>query len=237
MSSRVTLSSRKCLVLTHVMPRAVYRPSENYLALDPKNNWCGTKAHFDAPGHPIAFIGRKEKCDEAFKAISRGVHPDKQRDGIHVFISVPIHRWLARGFYVVAYDGSTDDAALKLPHGPGALDRLHPEMRRIFVAHTTAKDAEQNKKTLHDWNFAADTYDDAVRELENAGPEANQLMRFLLLKCIDFDQAAFDVWDAARRDPVQTGGRGPSAANAAAAAAAANAQQSPVQGPGPLAFV
>lgn len=197
----------------HSGPNTIYDSACDHLTLQEDSNVC--LPNIDAFGEPIVLLSDEAKLAQYKQAllpkrsVDKGV--SKARPGSHVFVSKRNARWAYRGIYDVAYDG-TGMAAWQLPYGPGASSRIDPHLRRLIESRLKLKAPGKNYPQLRawGWRFPSIPPDHDPKKHPKIKVTPSQIWQeldsgkikpkipFLVLKCVGFDQADFDVWSAAR---------------------------------------
>ncbi|GAA5909997.1 hypothetical protein JCM6882_008423 [Rhodosporidiobolus microsporus] len=186
-----------------------WHPERNFLCLKQPKNVCGDGSGISiAPGQPFVFVSLMDRHEKVKRAVGTGVHPDKTQRGIQVFVQEGDTggNWLYKAKYDIAFDGTTDETAEPVPLGAGeggSWSRLHPLLQSAFEGHMEpSKKKDWPSKILTSWGFKARTFEDAQEEL--AAPAAavdgrKRIMRYLVLRCVGFDEKCFEMWDKKRR--------------------------------------
>ncbi|GAA5826723.1 hypothetical protein JCM11251_002869 [Rhodosporidiobolus azoricus] len=187
-----------------------YSPHKNWLCLRPEQNICAAsngkyETNSITPGQPIVLFSKTDKHGKIRTALGTAYHIDKLQEGAQRFVTEGPYKWLYKGKYVLAWDGTTDETAEPL-HRPGkGWEGLHPFLRGAFAGHMERKKAGWRPQILRDWGFEARTFDGARRELdelgegeEDAKSGRKRVMRYLALRCVGFDEECFGTWDGRR---------------------------------------
>ncbi|GAA5910009.1 hypothetical protein JCM6882_008426 [Rhodosporidiobolus microsporus] len=185
--------------------------SRNFLCLQPRMNLCsvGSEENTVTAGQPVVFISTDEECKKLLKAVASkpATTPPKPHPSIHLFVYEGKHNYVYKGLYDVAHDGSGDDDGEPIPAG----EQLHPELSRLLRGHVWGeksggadKHVEWAARVVEDWGFVPSGARDPQVRVDNFFKQVNDAaeprrrMRFIVLRCIGWDKAAFDVWAAAR---------------------------------------
>lgn len=173
-------------------------------------NLCGVNGEPERPGHPVVLFSKSSICNDLVLAESIAVHRSKTRRGINVFVTGPrSNDWRYLGEYNIVHEGITDNAAEPIPTGVDARAKMRPEVRALFDGHINRKGDKGvtwRPQVMPDWGFEGKrhTYEEALEQQKKG--KSRLVMRYVVLKCVGFDEASFETWAKARGD--YKGGRG-----------------------------
>ncbi|BGP43107.1 hypothetical protein JCM10449v2_007131 [Rhodotorula kratochvilovae] len=198
-----------------------YERSRNGIFPTGSPNLCSIADENVAPGQPIMLCGYRARLEEINDAISPCGN-GKAIPGINVFIRTKVKdgplkgtRWTYCGWYETVHIG-----VIPLPAGPGAFAALDPAVKNMFRGLTdpvlSCATPEKVRDRLEDWGFEARNQRAALAELEDPSRVGHLVLRYLLLRCVDFDEASFKIWAHYRGEGK---GRPPAAAGKKAAKA------------------
>ncbi|GAA5867073.1 hypothetical protein JCM3774_004380 [Rhodotorula dairenensis] len=193
----------------------IYDSSCDHLSPRAENNVClPDVATFGEPIVLLSDEGKLVKYKDALSAnrtVKKG--DSKLRRGSHVFVSNWSSQWAYRGIHDVAYDG-TRARAWQLPHGPGASSRIDPYLKRLIESRLKRKAPGKDYPQLRAWGWRLRCITDRTKQTgKGAKPikvtptqlwqeldsgKIKVVIPFLVLRCVGFDQADFDVWEEAR---------------------------------------
>ncbi|GAA6010490.1 hypothetical protein JCM10207_001330 [Rhodosporidiobolus poonsookiae] len=206
-----------------------------------------TESEAIAPFQPLVFVSNDIKCAELLDALRAKPELGKHTPGINVLVAegkgrrwkckngkAPPNRWIYKGRYELAWDGTADGegAVLDPPpstaqndeqgaaggSGGGApLDLLPPELRRVFLAHASDSKSKQGGPSwdgvvLPSWGFRGKNLAQAKKELARVqkGEEQGESrrLRFVVLRAVGWDTACWKVWEGRRVSGGKEGKKG-----------------------------
>ena len=185
-----------------------YFRTRRFIALKPELNICDPGP--TALGEPLVVVTNDAVCRKFFEAVEcgrergSGPHPVPP---INVFIKNATKKWVYRGAYELAYDGS-GERALRLFPGAGATANVHESIRRAVEARIDDGPEIRNKQAmLRSWGWKLPTYStdrkeeskvDLWTELEVT--DIKPRISFLVLRCVGFSEEDYRVWKGLRQE-------------------------------------
>jgi hypothetical protein len=171
--------------------------------MKPGMNLCGTVDEPELPGHPIVVFSNRTKLRAlvAAEKTRNDCLPLKTKRGIHVFVTGPTSNdWRHLGEYEICHVAIEDDVAHRLPTGEGFREKMHPLLQQAFNGHVNETSSDWTTEVTRSWNFEARTYRGAVRELGKG--TSSPVMRYVVLRCVGFDEGCYMTWARKRGDEV-----------------------------------
>lgn len=156
-----------------------------------------------APGEPVVIFCLWE---ETAALLHDRDSRRRLEEGIQVFLQEEGDRWAYKGKYVLARDGASQMENTEPLERVGGWEDLHPLLKCAFDGRIPASPPAALRKTLRDCGFMADSQAgarcelDAIAARKIKGREAgrSRFMRYLVLRCVGFDEECFEEWEKRR---------------------------------------
>lgn len=184
-----------------------YFRSRRFIALKPELNVCDPGP--TALGEPLVVITDDAVCRKFFEAVEYGREPGSGPHPvpINVFIKNATKKWVYRGAYELAYDGSGEQALRLLP-GAGATANVHESIRCAVEARIeNGPEIRNNQAMLRSWGWKLPTYSTNRKEASKVDlwtelevTDLKPRISFLVLRCVGFSVEDYEVWKGLREE-------------------------------------